>query len=86
MKRMDNMKSLLNSMNSPVSGTIKIGAANFMMRYKLPEILQEFKKIYPLVGYNVTTGWSQNIFKLMQDQDVNISFVIGNYEWESTNV
>ena len=81
LKRVDNTKNFLSSMNNPLSGVIKIGAANFMMRYKLPKLLQQFKMIYPDVDYNVTTGWSKNIFKLMQEQDVHISFVRGEYEW-----
>lgn len=84
LKQVDNIKSSLQSMNNPLAGTIKIGAANFMMRYKLPEILLQFKRKYPLVNYIVTTGWSSDIFKLMQDEDVHISFVRGNYEWKDS--
>ena len=81
LKEIDLTKNFLSSINDPLTGTIKIGAANFMMRYKLPQILQQFKMRYPGVDYNVTTGWSENIFKLMQDQDVHVSFVRGEYEW-----
>lgn len=81
LKRVDTTKNFLGSMENPMTGTIKIGAANFMMRYKLPEMLEQFKAMHPGVDYDVRTGWSQHIFKSMQDQDIHISFVRGEYEW-----
>ncbi|MFD1387581.1 LysR family transcriptional regulator [Oceanobacillus oncorhynchi subsp. oncorhynchi] len=81
LKQIDELKGFLSSMKEPLVGTLKIGVSNFMTRYKIPDILQKFKEKHPLVQFNVTSGFSSDIFKMMQDQDIHISFVRGDYAW-----
>src|SRR5690625_1590013 len=82
LKEFEEVKGFLHSMKEPLVGTLKLGVSNFMTRYKLPEILQQFKEKNPLVNFNVTSGFSREIFNMMQDQDVHISFVRGDYAWQ----
>lgn len=82
LKQVEEVKSFLSSMKEPLEGTLKLGVSNFMTRYKLPEILQQFKEKHPLVNFNVTSGFSRDVFKMMQAQDVHISFIRGDYAWQ----
>lgn len=82
LKQVEDIKSTLFSMKEPLVGTLKLGVSNFMTRYKIPEILQQFKERYPLVNFKVTSGFSRDVFQMMQNQDVHISFVRGDYAWQ----
>ena len=82
LKQVEEVKNVLSSMREPIVGTLKLGVANFMTRYKLPELLQQFKEKHPLVQFNVTSGFSRDVFKMMQEGDVHISFVRGDYAWK----
>lgn len=81
LKEVEEVKGFLSSMKEPLVGTLKLGVSNFMTRYKLPEILQQFKEGHPQVNFNVTSGFSREVFEMMQGQDVHISFVRGDYAW-----
>lgn len=71
----------LSNMEDSIEGLLRIGASRFVTMYKLPEILSSFKKKYPKVEFKVTTGWSSDIFNLLYNQEVQIAFIRGNYNW-----
>jgi DNA-binding transcriptional LysR family regulator len=68
-------------MKDGVSGTLRLGASKFMMKHKLPRMLKLFKEQYPDVEFKIVTGWSRDVFNLVYNQDVHLSFVRGDYNW-----
>jgi DNA-binding transcriptional LysR family regulator len=79
--RLENVKENISNMKDGVSGTLRLGASKFMMKHKLPRILKLFKEQYPDVEFKIVTGWSRDVFNLVYNQDVHISFVRGDYNW-----
>src|SRR5690625_4208422 len=71
----------LHNMRDEVTGTLKIGVTKYLAKYKMPKILLQFKKMYPLVEFQVKTGWSIDIYRLVLNQDVHVGFIRGDYPW-----
>lgn len=57
-------------------GTISIGAAETLCVYRLPKILTEYRKRYPLVEIQVQTESCENLFKLIKDNDIDVALVL----------
>ncbi len=72
----------VSNMSDSIEGTLRVGASYFITRSKLPIILTLFKKKYPKVEFKVTTGWSRDIFNFVYNQDVQVAFIRGNYNWQ----
>ncbi|MCG1009650.1 LysR family transcriptional regulator [Salinicoccus sp. ID82-1] len=77
----ENIENDLQKMKDALSGSIKISAANFMMRYRLPKALSDFKRMYPRVDFKIEVGWSRDMLKKLQNNEVDIAFVRGDYAW-----
>lgn len=75
------IKDNLNNMRREMTGTLRIGVSKFMAKYKMPEILRLFKRMYPLVEFQVLTGWSGDVYKQILNRDVHVAFVRGDYPW-----
>jgi DNA-binding transcriptional LysR family regulator len=82
--KLENIKENVSNMNNSVSGTLKLGVSKFMMKYKLPQLLRLFKDQYPDVEFKIVTGWSRDVYNLVYNQDVHISFVRGDYSWRDS--
>ena len=72
----------INNMKSHVSGTLRVGASNFFALNKMPKLLRLFKQKYPDVEFQVVTGWSSDMHRLILNHDVHISFIKGDYAWK----
>lgn len=75
------VKEQIQTMKGTVSGTIRIGASNFMSKYVLPAILSDFKKEYPDVRYQLYSGWSRDILQMVINNDVHMGFIRGDYHF-----
>ncbi|WP_372713825.1 LysR family transcriptional regulator [Ilyobacter sp.] len=71
----------LSSMTKEVKGVIKIGASNNFARKTLPQILFKYQEIYPKIKFEIITGWSAEIFKLLCNKEIEIAFIRGEYKW-----
>ncbi|MEW9670537.1 LysR family transcriptional regulator [Ammoniphilus sp. 3BR4] len=74
-------KEFLFSMENKIAGTLKIGTASSLARYKLPNILKDFHTKYPEVEFKVISQRSSELTNLVYKQDVHIGFVRGDYNW-----
>lgn len=74
-------KDYLLNMNDKVEGIIRIGVSSNFAHYKLPSILKSFLEQYPNVQFNVNTGWSSEIYQLIQSEDVHLGIIRGDYNW-----
>ncbi|RHW35109.1 LysR family transcriptional regulator [Oceanobacillus profundus] len=79
--KIQEIKENIANMDREVVGTIKFGVSNFFTKYKLPRLLKLFKDRYPNVDFQVTTGWSRDMFHALYNKDVHIAFVRGDYPW-----
>ena len=70
------------NLKKEVAGTLRIGASNFFALNKMPRLLSLFKKEFPIVEFQVVTGWSAEMYKSILNRDVHISFIKGDYTWK----
>ncbi|MFC5591218.1 LysR family transcriptional regulator [Sporosarcina soli] len=74
----------INNMKNQVEGTLRVGVSNFFALNKMPRLLRLFKQEYPNVEFNVVTGWSSEMHRLILNNDVHLSFIKGDYPWRGT--
>lgn len=82
LKEQRKIEESINNMKSHVSGTLRVGASNFFALNKMPKVLRLFKQKYPDVEFQVVTGWSSDMHRLILNNDVHISFIKGDYAWK----
>lgn len=80
--KLQEIKDNLSNMENAIVGTIKLGVSNYFTKYKLPKLLRLFKDQYPNVEFQVTTGWSRDMFHALYNKEVHIAFVRGDYHWQ----
>lgn len=81
MKKLQKTKDYMLNMQNEVRGTLRLGVSSNFAQYKLPKILKKFSIKYPLVQFNVNTGWSTEIMNLLDSASVQLGILRGNYEW-----
>lgn len=62
------------SLSANTEGTINIAASSYITNYRLPQLLKEFKRVYPSVDVNVATVWSKDVFRHVFTNDVHVGF------------
>ncbi|MGG3845942.1 LysR family transcriptional regulator [Aeribacillus composti] len=81
LRQLQQTKEFLLSMENKISGTLKIGTASSMARYKLPNILKNFYAKYPDVEFKVTSSRSSELVNSVYKRDVHVGFIRGDYKW-----
>jgi DNA-binding transcriptional LysR family regulator len=79
--KLQKTKDYMLNMQNVVRGTLRLGVSSNFAQYKLPKILKKFSIKYPLVQFNVNTGWSTEIMNLLDSASVQLGILRGNYEW-----
>lgn len=59
-----------------VRGVLNIGAAETVCIYRLPQILTEYRKLYPLVDIRVQTESCEHFFELIKTSNIDIALVL----------
>ncbi len=81
-REMEKMRRELTSMRDAVCGTLKAGFSINFAQYRLPNVLAEYHRRYPLVELNVTTGHSRTMYRLMVEGALDFAVVRGDYAWD----
>lgn len=75
------VKDNINNMSEEISGTLKIGVSSNFAQYILPNLLKSFSNKYPKVRFNVSTGVSSDVYRLLNDSAVHIGILRRDYQW-----
>lgn len=75
------VKDNINNMSEEISGTLKIGVSSNFAQYILPNLLKSFSNKYPKVRFNVSTGVSSDVYRLINDSAVHIGILRRDYQW-----
>ncbi len=81
-KMLDQYDALLRDLGkikNKIYGTVHIGVSNSLARFLLPDLLASCKKKYPLLSYDVTTGFSSEIVRLVYNREIQVGFVRGEH-------
>lgn len=75
-------KETIQSMDTKVKGTIRLGVSSTVGRYILPNMLRDFLDYYPDVDVNVISGFSSEIEPALASSDIHIAIIRGKHHWE----
>lgn len=77
------IKEDLLNLETEVQGVLRLSASSIFSRYKLPEILSSFSEKFPLVEFDVLTGWSEKVFESVYNDYSQIGILRGSYNFPS---
>lgn len=80
------LKEELINQENKVQGTLRLSASSIFSRYQLPKILSEFSQKYPLVEFDVNTGWSEEVFKSVRNDYSQVGILRGDYSFSSEKI
>ncbi|PTI89238.1 LysR family transcriptional regulator [Mammaliicoccus vitulinus] len=80
------LKEELINQENKVQGTLRLSASSIFSRYQLPKILSEFSQKYPLVEFDVNTGWSEEVFKSVHSDYSQVGILRGDYSFSSEKI
>lgn len=78
------VKEQISNMKSEITGTLKVGVSNFFALNKMPKLLRLFQQKHPSIECQVVTGWSSDMYRLLINHDVHLSFIKGDYPWQES--
>lgn len=81
-----NLEEEVLNLDNKIQGVLRIAASSIFSRYKLPSLLREFNLEYPLVEFEVTTGWSEVVTNLITRDDAHLGIVRGDHSIPSSKV
>lgn len=62
-------------------GLLRLGVSGNFAHYRLPKLLSSFLTEYPNVQFRVETGWSSEVYRLLQHEKVHVAIISGDYHW-----
>ncbi|XJZ29043.1 LysR family transcriptional regulator [Bacillota bacterium Lsc_1132] len=78
----EKVKETIDSMQTGITGTLKIAVASIVGQNWLPKILKKYVETYPQVKISLITGWSSEILKHLYDNQVHIGIIRGKPDWK----
>lgn len=86
LKQMKNIFDTIQSMETEIKGTIKVGVSSTYGLYSLPDILPSYLEEYPNVNVHIVTGLSSEIEKNLQSGDIHVAIIRGEHHWHEKQV
>lgn len=80
--QLEMMKDKMSNIGQEVSGMLRLGVSSNFAQYLLPGLLKEFSDEYPLVRFNVKTGWSTEVIELLNNATVHVGIVRSDQGWK----
>lgn len=84
--KQEKVKEIIQTLQSGVSGTLKIAVASIVGQNWLPQVLKKFIERYPQVKISLITGWSSEILKYLYDDQVHIGIIRGTPDWKGVKI
>jgi len=78
----EKVKETIYSLQSGVSGTLKIAVASIVGQNWLPQVLKKYIDTYPQAKISLVTGWSSDILKSLYDDQVHVGIIRGAPDWK----
>jgi DNA-binding transcriptional LysR family regulator len=75
----EDVKQYLSFANGGKKGVLKIGVPNSYCRLIMPHLIKKYTEIYNDVRFDISTAHSHEVLKMVEDREVNIGFVRGDF-------
>ena len=78
MREAENIRSLASDYYQQEEGSLSIATTHTQARYVLPDIVAEFRKRFPKVGFNLHQGTSEQIADMVAANDIDFAIATGS--------
>lgn len=68
------------------AGMIRLGVSSNYTRFILPDVLKEFSEKYSNIQFKVFTGWSYEVLKEIEQDNISLGIVRGDIYWQNNKV
>lgn len=68
------------------AGMIRLGVSSNYARFILPDVLKEFSENYSNIQFKVFTGWSYEVLKEIEQDNIALGIVRGDIYWQNNKV
>ncbi|WP_413727384.1 LysR family transcriptional regulator [Sodalis sp. RH19] len=82
LRDMQQLKINLHSLDEQQQGEIRIGVSSNYAAYRLPALLERFRRQYPGVSISLTSGYSEEIFQRLQRDEIHLALVKDDFNWK----
>ena len=78
LREVENIRSLASDLTAEQEGTLSIATTHTQARYVLPEVVREFRELYPRVDLDLHQGTSEQIAELISTNKVDFAIATGS--------
>jgi len=78
LREVGNITSLASDLTAEQEGTLSIATTHTQARYVLPDVIRDFRKLYPKVDLELHQGTSEQIAELVASQQVDFAIATGS--------
>lgn len=82
----ESMRDALNRIQGIVGGTLHIGCSANFCRYRMPEVLLQYREQYPNVDVKIETGHSDDLYNMLLENKLSIAIIRGDHVWEDGSI
>lgn len=75
------MRQKIESCKGIVSGTLKAGISINYSLYYLPDLLVEYRHLYPQVNLQIVSEHSRHIYQQLINNEIDVAIIRGDYSW-----
>lgn len=86
LQQYQDMKNYVTHEPNSISGVLRIGASQSFTQSYMPTILKGFVDQYSDIEISLTTSTSDNLMKLVKQEDVHLAIVRGHQEWPDLDI
>jgi DNA-binding transcriptional LysR family regulator len=86
LNKQEKVRETISTLQSGISGTLKIAVASIVGQNWLPQVLKMFIDKYPQAKISLLTGWSSDVLKALYDDQVHIGIIRGTPDWKGVKI
>jgi len=81
LRKFKEIQQQIMEMNDGNKGTLKLGVNNSYGRFRLPSLLNQYKTMYPNINFEIASGLSSDVLKMVNLKEINIGFIRGDHDF-----
>lgn len=75
----EDIKSAVSANSGQLSGTLRLGAPNSYVQFKIPALIEAFARQYPEIHVEIHTRLSHELLRDLENRELDISLVRGDF-------
>ncbi|PCF52721.1 LysR family transcriptional regulator [Staphylococcus delphini] len=81
-----NLKNSISEIKASRPQSFKLGVNNNFILYHLPNMIKDYAQAGHVLNMNVESGWSSDILQKLENNELDIAIVTGDYQWHGEKI